>query len=90
MRASRSLPSEAVHFAGAVLAERADYVATSDIYCFADGVVSEVNKAVVDDPSLLNSDPLGKGWLVKIKVTSKGKLGECMDGPAYDKAHPGH
>jgi len=76
--------------AGDIIGEVESVKTTSDIYCFADGVVSEVNKAVVDDPSLLNSDPLGKGWLVKIKVTGKGKLAECMDGPSYDKAHPGH
>lgn len=63
---------------------------TSDVYCFVDGQVSEVNKAVADDPSLLNSDPLGKGWLLKIKMTGKGKLAECVDGPTYDKQHPGH
>jgi glycine cleavage system H protein len=40
---------------------------TSDIYSAVAGSISEVNKAVAEDPSLLNSDPYGKGWLVKIK-----------------------
>ena len=60
---------------------------TSDIYCAVDGEVTEVNKALSDDPSLLNSDPYGKGWLVKVRVTGAGKLAECVDGPAYDRQH---
>ena len=60
---------------------------TSDVYCACEGEISEVNKAVVDDPSLLNSDPFGKGWLVKIKVTAPGKLGECVDAATYDRQH---
>ena len=60
---------------------------TSDIYCAAEGEVMEVNKAVADDPSLLNTDPYGKGWLVKVKVTGKGKLSECVDAATYDKQH---
>jgi glycine cleavage system H protein len=60
---------------------------TSDIYCAAEGEVLEVNKAVVDDPSLLNSDPYGKGWLVKVKLTGQGKLATCVDGATYDKQH---
>ncbi|MFA6044063.1 MAG: glycine cleavage system protein GcvH [Phycisphaerales bacterium] len=57
---------------------------TSDIYSAAEGEVTEVNKAVVDDPSLLNSDPYGKGWLVKLKVTDKSGLAKCLDSKAYD------
>lgn len=61
---------------------------TSDVYCAAGGEVIEVNKAVVDDPSLLNSDPYGKGWLVKVKVAEKGGLASLKDAAAYDKAYP--
>jgi glycine cleavage system H protein len=46
-----------------------------------------VNAGVVKDPSLLNTDPYGKGWLIKVKVTGKGKLGECLDAAAYEKSH---
>ncbi len=60
---------------------------TSDIYCAAGGEIVEVNKAVADDPSLLNTDPYGKGWLVKIKVTDKGTLSACVDAATYDKQH---
>jgi glycine cleavage system H protein len=73
--------------AGDIVGEVESVKTTSDIYCFADGEVIEVNKAVVDDPSLLNSDPFGKGWLIKIKVAGKGKLAECVDAATYDKQH---
>ncbi|HYF15289.1 MAG TPA: glycine cleavage system protein GcvH [Phycisphaerales bacterium] len=61
---------------------------TSDVYCAADGEVTEVNKAVADDPSLLNSDPYGRGWLVKVKITGQGNLTNCIDGASYDRQHP--
>jgi len=40
----------------------------SDIYCPADGEVTEVNPEVDEDPGLVNSDPYGAGWLFKIKL----------------------
>jgi glycine cleavage system H protein len=42
----------------------------SDIYCPADGEVTEVNPEVDDDPGLVNSDPYGAGWLFKIRLDS--------------------
>jgi glycine cleavage system H protein len=40
----------------------------SDIYAPVGGEVTEVNQAVVDDPSLVNGDPYGEGWLFKVRV----------------------
>jgi len=40
----------------------------SDIYCPVDGEVSEVNADLEDDPALVNSDPYGAGWLMKIQL----------------------
>ena len=56
---------------------------TSDIYCAAAGEISEVNGALTDDPGLLNRDPHGSGWLIKIKIADKGGLASCMDAKAY-------
>src|SRR5262245_31115789 len=53
--------------AGASLGEIESVKATSDIYCGVSGKVTEVNQSVIDDPSLINADPFGKGWLVKIQ-----------------------
>jgi len=46
----------------------------SDIYCPADGEVSEVNLEIDDDPGLVNSDPYGAGWLFKITLDSNSQL----------------
>jgi glycine cleavage system H protein len=73
---------------GDVVGEVESVKTTSDIYCFVDGEVSEVNKALGDDPGLLNSDPYGKGWLIKVKVTDKAGLAKCMDAGKYNAAHP--
>ena len=39
--------------------------AVSDLYCPVDGTIVEVNAALDDDPSLVNSDPYGAGWMIK-------------------------
>lgn len=74
--------------AGDVIGEVESVKTTSDVYCLASGEITEVNKALADDPSLLNSDPYGKGWLVKIKVADKAGLDNAMDSKKYDAAHP--
>ena len=73
--------------AGGGVGEVESVKTTSDVYCAAGGTVSEVNQAVVDDPSLLNRDPFAN-WLLRLKITDQGKLPQCIDGAAYDKAHP--
>jgi len=76
--------------AGDVIGEVESVKTTSDVYSSVSGEIVDVNKAVVDDPSILNSDPYGKGWLVKIKVSDKSGLSKLMDSLTYDKAHPAH
>jgi glycine cleavage system H protein len=46
----------------------------SDLFSPVTGEVTEVNTAVVDDPSLVNADPYGAGWLFKVAVDSEGPL----------------
>ncbi|MFY7857454.1 MAG: glycine cleavage system protein GcvH [Rubrivivax sp.] len=58
--------------------------AAADIYMPVEGEVVEVNTALKDDPSLLNRDPMGEGWLFKVHVTQMGQFDELMDPPAYD------
>ncbi len=57
--------------------------AASDVYAPLDGEVVEINAAVVKDPSLVNSDPLGRGWLYKIKLKSASEFDGLMDEAAY-------
>lgn len=61
---------------------------TGDVYSPIGGEIIEVNPAVSDDPSLLNSDPFGAGWLIKIKADDLSPLDELMDQPTYDEKHP--
>lgn len=42
----------------------------SDLFSPLDGEVVEVNEAVVDSPELVNEDPFGKAWLIKVKVSN--------------------
>jgi glycine cleavage system H protein len=50
-----------------------------------DGEVIEVNQAIVDDPSLVNSDPENAGWFFKIKIANKAQFDALMDDAAYKK-----
>lgn len=61
---------------------------TSDIYSPVAGEIAELNQAVVDDPSLVNSDPFGQGWLVRLKVADLSGLSGLMDQATYDAKHP--
>lgn len=57
---------------------------TSDIYSAAGGEIIEVNEALSDNPELVNNDPYGAGWLVKLRISDRGTLDDCMDAAAYD------
>ncbi|HVX84218.1 MAG TPA: glycine cleavage system protein GcvH [Phycisphaerae bacterium] len=60
--------------------------ATSELYSAVTGEVAQVNEAIKADPSLVNQDPYGKGWLVKINAPA-ADLSALMDGPAYTARH---
>jgi len=57
--------------------------AASDVYAPIDGEVIEVNQQVVDDPTLVNSDPTRKGWLFKVRISDQSQLSKLLDEPAY-------
>ena len=60
----------------------------SDLFMPVAGEVTEFNQAVDDDPALVNSDPYGEGWLIKVKVDDASSLDGLMDAEGY-KAHIG-
>ncbi|WP_421742545.1 glycine cleavage system protein GcvH [Cellulomonas sp.] len=60
--------------AGAVVGEIESTKSVSELYSPVSGTVVEVNQSAVDDPSVVNSDPYGQGWLLKVEVTSTGPL----------------
>jgi glycine cleavage system H protein len=60
--------------AGAVIGEIESTKSVSELFSPVSGTVVEINGAAVDDPALVNSDPYGRGWLLKVAVTSHGAL----------------
>ncbi|NYI45052.1 glycine cleavage system H protein [Nocardioides aromaticivorans] len=67
--------------AGQTCGELESTKSVSDLYSPVTGEVVEVNKDVDSDPSLVNSDPFGEGWLFVVKVTATTDL---LDAAAYD------
>ena len=58
--------------------------AASDIYAPISGEVVEANDAVEADPSLVNSDPYGKGWIFKLKIKDAAQLDSLLDAAGYE------
>ncbi|MCX7363178.1 MAG: glycine cleavage system protein GcvH [Alphaproteobacteria bacterium] len=58
--------------------------AASDIYSPVSGEVVEANAALADTPGDVNTEPMGKGWFFKVKLSDKGELAGLMDEAAYD------
>jgi glycine cleavage system H protein len=59
--------------------------AAADVYLPVSGKVVEVNEALPDTPELVNSDPFGKAWMVKIELTDPAELDNLLDAAAYTK-----
>jgi len=69
--------------AGAAAAVVESVKAASDVYAPINGEITEVNQKVVDDPTLVNSDPAGKGWLFRLRIADRSQLDGLMDEAAY-------
>jgi glycine cleavage system H protein len=57
--------------------------AASDLYMPVGGTIAEVNGALEDEPELINSDPYGAGWIIKVKLDGDPDTGDLMDAAAY-------
>ena len=57
--------------------------AASELYAPVDGEVTEVNARLADEPELVNSDPTGEGWFLRLRIADSGQLGGLMDAEAY-------
>lgn len=55
----------------------------SDLYLPVAGTVAEVNPALTASPELVNSDPYGEGWMVKVTINNPADLDTLMDAAAY-------
>jgi len=59
--------------------------AVSDLFSPLGGEVTEINPALAGSPELVNSDPFGAGWMVKLKVADAGQADDLLDPAAYDQ-----
>ncbi len=59
--------------------------AASDVFAPINGEITAVNKAIVDEPTLVNNDPEGEAWFMKIRIADKSQLASMMDKAAYGK-----
>jgi glycine cleavage system H protein len=69
--------------AGAEAATVESVKAASEINAPVSGTIVDVNNALTDSPGLVNEDPFGKGWFLKIKLTDAAELDSLMDEDAY-------
>jgi glycine cleavage system H protein len=58
--------------------------AAADIYCPVAGEVIEINSAVIENPQLINEDPYGKGWLLRVRP-HEHELGPLLNAEEYSK-----
>jgi glycine cleavage system H protein len=79
------LPPSGKSFAkGAPAAVVESVKAASEVYAPITGQIVESNQSIIDDPSLVNSDPLGNGWFFKLKIADPSEIDALIDEAAYN------
>jgi glycine cleavage system H protein len=56
---------------------------TSELYAPVAGEIIEINSELESNPELMNEDPYGKGWIIKMKISAQEELKELMDAVQY-------
>lgn len=56
----------------------------SDLFMPVAGEVLEVNSAIADNPALVNEDPYGEGWMIKVKVSNTADVSALLDAAGYE------
>lgn len=56
----------------------------SDLFMPLTGEVIEFNEALEEDPELVNNDPYGEGWMIKVSISDASEIDELLDGDAYE------
>jgi glycine cleavage system H protein len=59
--------------------------AVSDIYAPVSGTVLEVNEDLAESPEVVNEDPYGDGWLIKVRISDPGDFDDLMDNEEYEQ-----
>lgn len=57
----------------------------SELYAPVSGKVTEVNEKLNDEPEIVNSDPYGEGWMIKMELENPGELDDLLDADAYQE-----
>ena len=57
--------------------------AVSDLYAPLSGKVVEINEALADNPELVNKDPYGEGWMIRIEIEDPSELENLLDADSY-------
>ncbi len=57
----------------------------SDLFAPVSGKIIEINESLADEPEVVNEDPYGKGWMVKLSINDASELDDLMDADAYQK-----
>jgi glycine cleavage system H protein len=57
----------------------------SDLFMPLTGEVIEFNSALEDDPEFVNTDPYGKGWMIKMNIADNLQIKDLLDAEAYQK-----
>jgi glycine cleavage system H protein len=60
--------------------------AVSDVIAPLSGEVTEVNEALAGSPELINEDPYGEGWLVRVRLSDPAEADELMDAETYESS----
>ena len=63
--------------------------AVSDLYAPLSGEVSEVNGALAGNPELVNADPFGEGWMIRVQIADPAQLDGLLDAEAYERLTAG-
>ncbi len=73
--------------AGEAFGEIESVKATSELYCGIDGVILGANTEAIENPSVINADPFGRGWLIKIQPSDPSQLEGLLSAEIYDAEH---
>ena len=71
--------------AGAVFGTVEAVKTVSDLFLPLSGTVTEINPKLNANPELVNTDPYGEGWMVRMKIKNAGDVNALMDAAAYEK-----
>jgi glycine cleavage system H protein len=58
--------------------------AAADVYMPVSGTITAINEALPDTPEMINSDPYGGAWLVKVELSDPSELDDLLDAAAYE------